>query len=75
MTYGTTYTVRVTPMNICGLGSNQATLVLTTKLAPSAPTIAYAPIKDTLTATLIKVSWPSIGTNEDLTGGYAITSY
>ncbi len=73
--YSSTYTLRVTPVNICGLGVTSSTLVFTTKAAPSPPTIAYPPVKDIQTATQIKVSWPAVPINEDLTGGYPITSY
>jgi hypothetical protein len=76
MTYSKTYTVRVTPINICGLGKFSTTLSVTTKVPPSAPSIAYPPVKNVLSATLISLSWPAIpSTNEDLTGGYPITSY
>jgi hypothetical protein len=75
MAYNKNYIVRVTPINICGLGTNPATLNLSTKPAPSAPLVAPNPVKDTLSSTLIKVTWPSIGTTEEETGGYAVTSY
>lgn len=75
MTYNTNYQIRVTPINICGLGTNPATISLLTKAQPSAPLVAPVPVKDVLSSTLIKVSWSPIGTTEDETGGYPVTSY
>jgi hypothetical protein len=75
MAYGVAYTLKVTPINAVGLGSTPATLAINTKSAPSAPTIAPIPVKDTVSATLMKITWSGIPTDEDSTGGYPITSY
>ena len=75
MTYNKEYSIRVTPINQVGLGSTPATVTLTTKEPPSAPLATSTPIKDTLSATLIKITWPALATDEDSTGGYPITSY
>ena len=75
MTYAKTYQVKVTPINLVGLGSTPATVTLTTKGAPSAPLVTSTPVKDASTSTLLKISWPAIATDEDSTGGYPITSY
>jgi hypothetical protein len=75
MTYNRVYKVRVTPLNICGAGYNPVSIDLTTKVAPSAPLVAFPPVKTALSATLITVTWPALGISEDDTGGYAITGY
>lgn len=75
MTYGATYQVRVTPINLVGLGSTPSSVTLTTKGAPSAPAVTSTPVKDALSSTLLKISWPAVASDEDSTGGYPITSY
>jgi hypothetical protein len=75
VTYNKNYQIRVTPINLVGLGTTPATVSLTTKLAPSAPIVTSTPIKDNLSATLLKISWTAIPSDEDSTGGYPITSY
>lgn len=75
MTYQSTYQVKLYPVNQCGLGYNPTSVVVATKPAPSAPLIANPPVNSILTAAQIKTSWTAIGTSEDETGGYPVTSY
>lgn len=77
ITYGTSYTVRISAVNTCGVSSTSNTMSVsfTTKSAPSAPLVSNAPTLVDMSGTQISFSWTTIPTDEDSTGGYAVTAY